>query len=377
MKRQLSIIKLNIIIVLFLWGVLAAFGILKSFDISRILFSIILIIYTFCLLILLCIKYKPFVKKAKINNNNIVFHSKYLDAADMLHVFEVNPVEKILFILKSPQFDYSSSFFNKGLILKTLYDSYLIDDTSDYYYINTKKIRKVKYRLLSLLLLFYTIVLIPVISCFAALYIGLDPMIYVTLAIVIIYIVLIRFIPIFYLGTKLDCEFLPLAKDEVNKFKNIVLIKGFIFSDRLSIIPFKKFSYLDGLAINIFFKKYIILNPRLFTYGCDDYLRFVLFHELCHIEHHDGSDAILVTIFIFLLELIINFSSNICTFIESNVPFYDYILGTFILLYFILSFWRRKKIESRADRYAITIIGIDAVARIYELTNIKLNVPII
>lgn len=367
MRKKLSTLKLYIIILSLTWSVSGIYGVLSSFEIKGLLFYLSMTSWTFLSFIFLFKKYKPFVRISHISADSILLSTKFISNNEILKAFEINSLEKVLFTLKSPEFDYSTSFLRGGIILKTFYDSYLIDRI-DMDFINKRKVRYLKKTWLYKAIL-YLLLLFPAGAPVISYSFEIDNLVYVSIMVIALFFIALRIIPSFYLGIRLEHRKLPLSDSELCEFKKICIIEGFALSDRLAIIPFRKQSYLDGLAVDLFFKKFIVLNPRLFALGSTDYLRFVLFHELSHIKHHDGSGAIVIPAVIILIDSLIPIVN---TPLASYLPYYDYILIGAAAAYFIFALIKRRNIENRADKYGMGRIGQSGVASIYRELGIDL-----
>jgi hypothetical protein len=321
--------------------------------------------------VLLFIRYNPSVRVGAYCRNYVICGGNYLFEDQIAEAFEVNFLEKCLFILINPKFDYSTSYSGRGMIVKTHYESYLIDRTMGAFAMN-RNIRTVREGLWYITA-FQLIALFGTAAPFLSIWAGIDTIIYSTLMVVFIFLVLFRTIPPFYLGKPLSFEELPLCGDECQRFKKIHIIKGFALSDRLAVIPFKKASHLDGLAVDLLFKRYIVLNPRLFSLGSRDYLRFVLFHELAHIKHHDGADVLLAAGLLSTLDFLIpHLPGGVSSFLTTHIPFYDYIIMGLMTLYLVFALVRRRSIEKRADRSGVECIGKDGEERVQEKLGINL-----
>lgn len=372
MKSKISLLKLNIIISMFLWCVTGTCCILYSFKVGGTAFYLSMAVSAVLSSIVLYREYTPFIYSYKQYDTLLLFGSRQVYPGDIIRVIELTPLEKILFAVKSPEYDYSKYFFKKGLLLKTHYDSYLVDYYSSTL-INSKKLRTVSGKP-STLILFYLFSILPTSLVFTGFHSMIDPLIYPVLMFITIFVIGFRFLPPFYLGTKIDINTLPLSLQELGEFKKITVIEGFLLSDKISVIPFKKPVRLEGLAVDILFRKYIILNPRLFSWGSDDYLRFVLFHELSHIKHHDSSKVFIAAAIISLLDLAISIlPPGISSIIYDTFPYYEYILFVIAALYIITIIIKRKKVEQRADRAGIQAIGDGGIERVFEKTGINLK----
>lgn len=368
MKRRLSSLKMYIVLISLLWSISAIYGILNSFEIKGIVFDFATVILTLLSFIYLYKKYNPVMIESIILKDCIQLSSRKIHQHEILKAIAVGPLEKIFFTIKSPKFDYSTSFLSKGIIIKTLYDSYLIDNIDNNFTYNKKtelqKNTNLNYILLCLLSLY------PICAPIISYYLEIDSLLYVLLMAVFLFLIVFRILPPFYLGTKIDVKDLPLSDIEKMEFKSINIIEGFVLSDKLSVIPLRKQQYLDGLAVDLFLKKYIVLNPRLFSLGSADYQRFVLFHELCHIKHHDSSRNIILPIGLILIDLLISlFEIPLGVYIT----YYDYIFIGVAFLCFLIAVLKRKKIEQRADKYGIERIGKDALENIHSELGINLN----
>jgi Zn-dependent protease with chaperone function len=370
--RKISTLRLNVILFLSVWGLCCIYGILSSLELSCTLLKIVLIISVIVLPILFRHIYGLSKHRAIILEGYIKFgDNMYIGFDEILSVYEVLPLEKALYTIKSPSSDYSEKFFRNGLIIKTMFDSFLIDDPADKY-IDKKKVRKVNKGCYNLVI-FYALLLFPPLSATISLYAKIDPIIYAAIIVLFIFLGVMRFIPAFYLGSKIDAADLHVTEDEAKVLENIVIIKGFVFTDMYSTVPFYRAQHLDGLAVDGIVRKYIVLNPRLFEYNCKDYLRFVLFHELSHIKHHDGAGAFAVPVFIIAASLILSsLSPNIQWISNVVLPYSDYILLGIAAAYFVVSLLRRKKIEKRADMQGIFSIGAEGVERIRSELGIDL-----
>jgi Zn-dependent protease with chaperone function len=219
--------------------------------------------------------------------------------------------------------------------------------------------------------LFYILLLFPLYALAVNYITRIDHIVFV-LIMVLFVLILFRFLSPFYLGRRIGLEELPVSKAEHEHFKSITIIEGFAMADRIMAVPFKKSTYLDGLAIDMLFKRYIILNPRLFALGSRDYLRFVLFHELCHIKHHDSSGSFAIPMAIVLSCLIMSLIPGGIEFAENYLSYLDYIAAGIILIYLTTSLLRRRGIEKRADKYGIKSIGDEGVLRVYNQLGYKL-----
>jgi len=371
MDKKISILRLNILIWLLLWSLAGIYGVLDSFKIGGLLFGLLFAILSILMLLLVFKKYNPFIKECRTDSSFVLCQNKYIFPGEVIKSYEVNLLEKSLFIIKSPDFDYTTQFMKNGLLLKTNFDSYLIDN-ADGVLTHVKKSRLAENKKTHVIV-FYLLVFLPITAIAYLQYIGVDAIFNAAAIMAFIYVIILQLVPPFYLGRKIDVLTLPLSIDEVKKFKNITIIEGFALSDRLSVNPFKKAVHLDGLAIDIIFKKFIILNPRLFTMGSKDYLKFVLFHELSHIEHHDSSSVVMFCGSIGLLDLTISLlPKSVYMLIQERLPYYDYILGGITLLYLAIVLIRRKKVELRADKSGIEAIGPEGVARVYRDGGIDL-----
>lgn len=368
MKKKLSVLKINIILSLFIWIAAGSYSLLCDFDIQGYVFFALWFL-TACLGILLLYKrYFPFLNNVSVDDNFIFFSDKYVYPQEIIKVYEVTPLEKLFFVLKSPEFDYTSTFLGRGLVVKTLYDSYLIDNISSSLIEHRKSTRRAAKK--SSVTIFYLFSFLPVLlGAFKQ-----DYLEYVSIAGLLVYLVILRLFPPFYLSKEIDPNTLPLSTNEVKEFKGITILEGFVFSDRLSTIPFKKHAYLDGLAIDIVFKKYIILNPRIFASGSEDYVRFVLFHELCHIKKHDSSGILLTLSSLTAIDIIFPFlpAKGIYAF-NAVLPYYEYFLTAAAVLYILIVVIKNKHREKRADKYGLQAIGAEGCMRIYEKMGISLQ----
>lgn len=368
MDRKISTTKLNTFIFLFIWLIFAVLGILKSFEVKDFSLWGIFIACTIILSIILYRKFRPKVYASRFSENSILLDKKAIYGYQILNVYETGPLGKILFALKNPTLDFTSSFYSRGLVLKTMYDSYLVNDIRRAC-LDEKRVAK-KTNMEGEIFLFYILCILPFLLYFLSICFGIDTLLYVLAELLFIFVFLLRFMPPFYLGEKLDLSKLPLSKNEAFEFTRISIIKGFILSDRLLVPPSKKRSYLDGLAVDLIFKKYIIINPRLFALGSSSYLRFVLFHELCHIKHHDGSRAVIVPALLVALDLLF---SLLPSDIANYLPYYDCIFFGAAGIYLAYIFLTRRNIETRADSYGIERIGHEGVSSIKNELGIDIN----
>lgn len=350
MDKKISICKLNILLISSLWSIITLYGIFSEFGVQGFMLYMAVGFLSAVLFICLYRKLKPLIKKLDIYEDSMAADGMTVSFSNITGIYEVGPVGKMLFAVKSPEYDYTTSLCSKGIVIRTLYGSILADDFDLNHTCRIKRHINIK----SQIIFVYLISSIPVIISFISYGLSIEPLWYVLSMFVFVFIVLLRLTPLFYLGQKLDPFMLPLRHDEALEFRRICLIKGFILSDRLPVIPFRRNSKLDGLAFNIFFKKYIILNSRLFLLGSEDYLRFVLFHELSHIKHHDGTGAIAVPVIIAAIDFFLSVLSLDLGILD---PYYDYILLGIAAIYIAYTVLTRKKIEKRADRYGISRIG--------------------
>lgn len=370
MKNKLSTLKLNIIICLFIWLMSAAYGILDSLNVGTPLTLTFMVLLSILSSFLLYKRYRPFIKESTVYEDRIECGDRQLFQGNVIKAFELNSAEKVLFSLISPDFDYSTGLLNKGLLIRARYDSYLIDNV-DGTFVDYKKVRRISGK--SYAALFYCALCFPILAMASSSYFKIDALVYVSVIIIFLFIVILRLFPAFYLGKSICASDLPLSGEELREFKHITIIEGFMLSDKLSIIPFQKPIRLDGLTIDILFRRYIVLNPRLFAWGSYDYLRFVLFHELCHVKHHDSSRVFFTALFFAVLDLIIPILPPLYGLAEKYFPYYDYVIGGACILYLLFVAIRKKKVEDRADRAGVSAIGKDGVDRVYEELNIDLT----
>lgn len=368
MNKRISTTKLNILVLSYLIALSAIYSIFVSFDLKGFVFFSLIALFASSTFILFYRKYKPFVKEIRFNGNSFFMDGKYFYDYQIIGIYEIGPAGKALFTLRSPHLDFTSSFLSKGLILKTMHDSIMIDDI-DREYINKKRISR-RFNIKLDGIIFYLLSLLPFVILYRCIKTGIDPIWYAFAVLVFLFVAVLRFLPPFYLGSVIDHSSLPLNHSELMEFKKTTIIKGFVLTDKLSVLPFSKRTYLDGLAVDIFLKRYIVLNPRLFVLGSDDYLRFVLFHELCHIKHHDGSMGVIIPSVLVVLDIILSiFPSGV----TDNIPYFDYIILAAAALYVLFSIKNRKNIEKRADTYGMNRIGKSSVENIHRELGIDLH----
>jgi hypothetical protein len=358
----------KLILILLVYGLSSIYGLLVSFEIIGYWLYIILVLSLGILFRFLYLKYKPNKSDVGMYTTFFTLEGRIIDQSDILATYEITPIEKLLFATKSPKNNFSSSYNNKGLIVRTVQESFLID-CMDADFLEVKKRRKVKHSNIYVFL-YYIFLLLPLAVLLLFNYFNIDPIIWAGICFVFIFIVVARIMPPFFLGKRVDVKGLPLYDKERDEFKGITVIEGFVFSDRLSVIPFRKAAKLDGLAINLLFKKYIILNPRIYYVDSIDlnYARFVIFHELGHIKHRDGLDAFIVVISLLVLDLVLTMLPyDILHF----MPYLEYIILAFAVIFLLISVMRRKKVEKRADAFALKCIGEQAADKIYERYGIR------
>jgi len=365
MKLKLNTLKIHITIFLIQWSVLGTASTLLQFQLKGAAFYFPQALLSLLLIFLICKRYKPTLGGINKDVCNITCGDIHIGSHELLKAFEVTSLEKIIFTMISPEYTFCSSLYSKGIILKTRYGSYLIDDCP-LDFLEYKKVRRIKNKLYPLAL-FYLLLVLPLAAQIFWNPINIDLLFYSSISMLILIIGITRFFPPFYMSTVIPCEKLPLSQAELNEFSGITIVEGFVLSDKLAIIPFKKQTRLDGLAADVLFKKYIVLNPRLFALDSKDYLRFVLFHELCHIKHHDSLWVLIVTALLGFIEIMIYLlpleSSSL---IFSGFLYHDYIVPGIATLYFLISIIRRKKIEYRADAYGLERIGDMGIKSVYS-----------
>jgi hypothetical protein len=141
MRGKYSVLKLNIIVILFFWSQSMMYGILRSFDIGGLLSYCVLAAFAVLSVLFLCKRYKPFIKTPGILESSLLLDEKYVFDNQIIHAYEVGLLGRILFAVKNPDGDYSSKLFARGIIIKTLYETYLMNDFKAEF-IEYKKINK-------------------------------------------------------------------------------------------------------------------------------------------------------------------------------------------------------------------------------------------
>jgi hypothetical protein len=129
MNKAYSNLKLNIIFISFIWSMSGLFGILKSLDTSGLLFYIPVITGGLLSIVFLFKRYNPYIKAAQILVDSITLGETQIFHYQIIRAYEVGLLGKLIFALKCPKNDYCACIFKKGIIIKTLYDGYMIDDT--------------------------------------------------------------------------------------------------------------------------------------------------------------------------------------------------------------------------------------------------------
>lgn len=363
MDIKSNIFRYNIIFSLSIWSLSSVYCILESCQVHGLVFYLIFFASLATIPVLLYRRYKPTKSDINISEDSILLGDKYIGEGQVIEAFEVNLFEKTAFAIKSPESDYSRNLLKTGLVVKTIYDTVLIDDINDVF--SSKRLKKTVFKS-SQIISYYILSVLPVILTAVSPILNIDPILWAVLMMVFIFFYIMRYIPAVHLGEKIDTFRLPLKHDELLEFKGIKIISGFILSDRLSVIPFTKPLRLEGLAVSIPFKKTIVLNTRLFHLCSDDYTRFVLFHELSHIKHHDGLDAIIVPIVLILAD-------TAASFIPWIPVYFEYILLAAAAIYIFTAAVIRKRIEKRADSDAVLRIGEDGVSRIYNTLGFNIK----
>ena len=310
----------KLILILLVYGLSSIYGLLVSFEIIGYWLYIILVLSLGILFRFLYLKYKPNKSDVGMYTTFFTLEGRIIDQSDILATYEITPIEKLLFATKSPKNNFSSSYNNKGLIVRTVQESFLID-CMDADFLEVKKRRKVKHSNIYVFL-YYIFLLLPLAVLLLFNYFNIDPIIWAGICFVFIFIVVARIMPPFFLG------------------------------------------------INLLFKKYIILNPRIYYVDSIDlnYARFVIFHELGHIKHRDGLDAFIVVISLLVLDLVLTMLPyDILHF----MPYLEYIILAFAVIFLLIAVMRRKKVEKRADAFALKCIGEQAADKIYERYGIR------
>lgn len=316
-----------------------------------------------------------FIWKYPIAAHKVIVRDNYLqlgaEAVVFRHVrkaYELGPLQKFLLsFCFQKKHVYTNSLFGNGLLLRLNSNSYYVVD-----YVKIPPDTPVKFirglaknRLLNYLILLI-IPALPILLVILALE-GVSPLLLLLLILFILKEMLNAYYMSFLFSERLDLseiEAMKLHDEGLEKdLKNVTLLKGLI----PAALPGR---IVNGLTLNLLFRKYIILNFSIMEHSDGDVRDYVFYHELGHVKMNHG---VLYPFFTPLLIIFILLSPALPSMpLPNYLPSYTGLVLVFlILLLGVLLRYRTIKNELSADIFAISRMGFKRVIRVLSQFHVN------
>lgn len=336
--------------------------ILTEGQITQSLRFAILFLIPFTVFSFLC--YPITTHKILVKDGYMLLGSEIVNSNHLKEAYVLSPFQKLLISLFQKKHMYANFIANQGLLLRSESNSYYIID-----YIKIPPVTPVmpikgltKNKLANYIFLL-AIPVIPLLLVALAIKFK-ETMLTLSLLLFVVYVLEILgayYIPFLFCNKlKLDEIGVDMLSDEGLKedLKNVILLKGAI----VNALPGR---IVNGITLNLYFRKYIILNLSIVEHPDEDVRKYVFYHELGHAKMNHGAFYPFITPLLIIFMLLSPMLPS--TPLPDYLPSYTGLILVLLLISLaVLLRHKMQKNELWADVFATDRMSLERVIRVLK-----------